>query len=145
MSWSQILRRLPVSFSKLFFYKKYFKIGIISDGNLSRESEVIELKSNVENLSCQFLELGQRYDISSQNYQKKSEDFSPKNIQELLQVAVATAEFECEGQVEKFMSKEINIQDFLSGYMEAKKLSTLRKFKEDRLSYQLNAFEKANF
>lgn len=118
---------------------------IILDENLSRESEVIELKSNVENLSCQFLELGQRYDISSQNYQKKSEDFSPKNIQDLLQVAVANSDFECEGHIEKFMSKEISVQDFLSGYMEAKKLSTLRKFKEDRLSYQLNAFEKANF
>lgn len=62
-----------------------------------------------------------------------------------MEIAVSTADSECERHVDKFLHGQIEIQTFLDRYMKAKKLSALRKAKEERLSHQLKALEKATF
>lgn len=64
-------------------------------------------------------------------------------LQELLQIAVSSADSECEQHVENFLNGRIDVQTFLDEYTKTKKLSALRKAKEERLSHQLNALERA--
>ena len=66
-------------------------------------------------------------------------------MQELLQIAVSAADSKCENYVEEFLNGTIDVQIFVDRYMKAKILSTLRKAKEERLTHQLNALERATF
>jgi len=45
--------------------------------------------------------------------------------------------------VELFLSGKIDVQTFLNSYTDSKKISAMRKAKEERLSHQLNALERA--
>lgn len=45
--------------------------------------------------------------------------------------------------MEQFLGGKIDVQTFLDRYMSAKKLTALRKAKEERLAHQLNALERA--
>lgn len=65
------------------------------------------------------------------------------SFQELLQIAVSSADSACEEHVENFLNGRIDVQAFLDEYTKTKKLSALRKAKEERLSHQLNALERA--
>lgn len=109
----------------------------ISRENLEKEEMVSTLQQKVQEISSEFLELGAKYEASSQQYQKKCEEYSPTNIKELLSIATSNAESDCENSTSKFLQGDCNLQTFLTDFLEAKRLFALRKFKEERLSYQL--------
>lgn len=92
-----------------------------------------------------FQTLGLRYDELSTNYKQKSEIFTPQHIQQLLQIAVSTADTLCEQHVNDFLNGKLDAPTFLTNYMDAKKLCALRKAKEDRLALQLRQLERANY
>ncbi|CAO1426231.1 unnamed protein product [Diamesa tonsa] len=106
--------------------------------NLSKEEDLVELKSNVEKLSQEFSQLGERYEQNNIKYQRKSEEFSPSHIKELLAIGVSTMENSLEDGVENFLSGKESLPEFLDKFMEAKKIIATRKYKEERLSYQLS-------
>lgn len=119
------------------------EVESIAGENLSREQVINDLKNHLNDTTNGLLGLGHRYDQLSLAYKKKSEEFTPQHIRELLQIAVSTADSTCESHVESFLKGTIDVQTFLLSYMEAKKLSATRKAKEERLSVQLNALERA--
>lgn len=142
----------------------------IAEENITKKREMDEIKTKLGQQFIDLRELGEQYEIRNNQYQKKAEEFAPQNIkvnliqlqlfelrsdikiiylfdvfQELLQIAASTSDTDCENCVEKFLGKEIDIQMFLNQYMEAKKLSAMRKAKEEQLNKQLNALERATF
>lgn len=98
----------------------------------------MELKSNVEKLSLEFSQIGERYEQNNVKYQRKSEEFSPSHIKEMLAIGVSTMENSLEDDVENFLSGKESMSVFLDKFMEAKKIIATRKYKEERLSYQLS-------
>lgn len=113
--------------------------------NLAREQHLLQLRTNVETKLAEFRQHGDQYDALSQRYQKKSEEFAPQHIKELLQIAASTADSICDTHVEQFLRGEIDVQNFLDRYKEAKQLSAMRKAKEERLSHQLNELERHTY
>lgn len=110
----------------------------LASENLEYESRLIELKSSVETLSSEFIDLGKTYHQTSQKYEEKASEYKPENIQHLLQIGIANAEANCEEIIEKFLDGQLPLSNFLENFMEIKKLIATRKFKEERLNLQLN-------
>lgn len=113
--------------------------------NLAREQQLLQVRANVENKLIEFRQHGDQYDALSLRYQKKSEEFAPQHIKELLQIAASTADSICDTHVDQFLRGEIDVQIFLDRYKEAKQLSAMRKAKEERLSHQLNELERHTY
>jgi ESCRT-I complex subunit VPS37 len=106
--------------------------------NLEKDSALKELQQAVETLSSDMLSLGAHYSQTNKKYEEKAEEYSPENIRQMLEIAVSNAEGECESTVESFLEGSQSLGEFLEEFMKVKKLIALRKFKEERLNYQLN-------
>lgn len=106
--------------------------------NLAKDSSLGELKSNVEALSTEFSNLGLHYNETNKKYDEKALEYSPENIRQMLEIGVSNAETECEETVEAFLEGNQTLPEFLEDFMKVKKLIATRKFKEERLNYQLN-------
>lgn len=120
-------------------------IKLMATENLSRKQHMDELRSNIEEKLNEFRKLGGSYESLSARYQKKSEEFAPQHIKELLQIAASNADAVCETFVEQFLNGSIDVQQFLDHYREGKRISAMRKAKEERLTHQLNELERATF
>lgn len=105
--------------------------------NLEKDSELRELKTAVESLSTEFTNLGAHYQQTNEKYEDKASEYSPENIRQLLEIGVSNAESECEDTVESFLEGNQGLNEFLENFMKIKKLIATRKFKEERLNFQL--------
>lgn len=56
---------------------------------------------------------------------------------------MVSADSDCDTHVHDFLNSKLDVQVFLDRYLKTKVLGTLRKAKEERLSHQLNALERA--
>jgi len=106
--------------------------------NLERGETLHHLRTSVESLSTEFLTLGAKYNLTNRRYDDKSAEYSPENIRQMLEIGVSNAESECEETVESFLEGNQSLNEFLENFMKIKKLIATRKFKEERLNYQLN-------
>lgn len=119
-------------------------VETVARENLTREQHMQSLRTNIETKLDEFRQLGNVYDSLSNRYQKKSDEFAPQHIKELLQIAVSNADSLCETHVEQFLNGGMDVQQFLDQYREAKRTSAMRKAKEERLAHQLNELERSS-
>lgn len=111
----------------------------LAKDNLAKNSTLDALKMSVESLSVEFVNLGAGYNQTNKRYEDKASEYTPHNIRQLLEIGVSNAESECEEIVEAFLEgNQSNLSEFLENFTKVKKLIALRKFKEERLNYQLN-------
>lgn len=110
----------------------------LANQNFQMKTQLDELKLKIGELSTEFAGMAEMYDEVHRRYVEKSQEYSPAQIQYGLQIAVSNAEFKCEKFVENFLNGEDTLTQFLDNFMETKKLIATRKFKEERLNYQLN-------
>lgn len=113
--------------------------------NLSREQHLSQLRANIESKLEEFRNLSSSYETLSTRYQRKSDEFAPQHIKELLQIAALKADGICDTYVEQFLNKSMDVQQFLDQYRKGKQISAMRKAKEERLAHQLNELERATF
>lgn len=110
----------------------------LANQNLEMKTKLDALKTAIEELSADFINSGGKYEEVNRRYVEKSQEYSPDNIKQLLQIAVSNAEADCDQYVENFLNGDDTITQFLDNFMETKKLIATRKFKEERLNFQLN-------
>lgn len=113
------------------------EVDSLSQENMSRESRLSELKTSVNSLTEEIREKSNNFHALLAKYAEKSDEFEPENIRQLLEIAVSNAENECDEIVEEFLHGNRNTNEFLEEFMKIKKLKAIRKFKEERLNYQL--------
>lgn len=118
-------------------------VGAMANENLTKESQVQQLQQSVSEQLAHFVRLGEQYETLNQRYQKKSEEFAPQHIKELLQIEASNADGVCDTHVDGLLSGKTDVQTFIDSYLQAKKLSAMRKAKEERLTHQLRELEKA--
>lgn len=118
-------------------------VGTAATENMSKEAQLTNLRQNVTTQLASFVQLGERYETLNQRYQRKSEEFAPQHIKELLQIEASTADSICDQHVSGFLSGTVDVQTFLDQYLQTKKLSAMRKAKEERLAHQLRELERA--
>lgn len=120
-------------------------VKVVATENLTREKHMQQLRTVIDDMLNEFRKLGGSYESLSTRYQKKSEEFAPQHIKELLQIAASNADSVCDTYVQQFLNGAIDVQQFLDQYREAKQISAMRKAKEERLTHQLNELERATF
>lgn len=113
--------------------------------SLSCEEHLRQVTESVETKLQEFRALSTSYESLSARYQRKSDEFAPQHIKELLQIAALNADGICDTHVQQFLGGKMDVQQFIDQYREAKRISAMRKAKEERLSHQLNEFERATF
>lgn len=118
-------------------------VGSMANENLTKESQLQQLQQNVSDQLATFVQLGESYETLNQRYQKKSEEFAPQHIKEMLQIEASNADGVCDMHVDGLLNGKVDVQAFLDNYLQAKKLSAMRKAKEERLTHQLRELEKA--
>lgn len=119
------------------------QVEIIARENESKEVHLVELKRKLSDDVTTLKNLGEKCDQLNKKYLRKSEEYEPQHIRELLQIAASDADIDCERHVELFLNGKIDVQTFLQSYTHSKKMSSERKVKEERLTQQLEALERA--
>lgn len=116
-----------------------------AEANVAKEPELRELQSDVANKVQTVTALKARYDQLIQRYNKLSEAFTPDHIKECLKRAADESHEESERIAEDFLNRKIDVERFLSSYIECRKLGQARRTKEEKLAHQLNELKRASY
>lgn len=90
-------------------------------------------------------ELKAHYDNLISQYSKLSQVFAPDHIRECLKQAADESHEQSELIAENFINRKIDVEHFLSSYIECRKLGQARRTKEEKLGHQLNELKRAGY
>ncbi|KAM0733809.1 Vacuolar protein sorting-associated protein 37A [Formica fusca] len=116
-----------------------------AEANAAKEPELKQLQADVTDNVKTVAVLKARYDHLIQRYNKLSEVFTPDHIKECLREAADESHEESEKIAEDFLNRKIDVERFLSTYIECRKLGQARRTKEEKLAHQLNELKRAGF
>lgn len=117
----------------------------ITDLNLSVEESIEDLRKDIETRLEEVTKLVFENERLNVNYQSLSEKYSPRNIKQLLRVAAEKANADGDRIAESFLQGDLEVDKFVSMYLQAKTLGQIRKTKEEKLSHQLESLDKASY
>ncbi|XP_014603869.1 PREDICTED: vacuolar protein sorting-associated protein 37A [Polistes canadensis] len=113
--------------------------------NAAKEPELKQLQADVTEKIQTVAVLKARYDQLIQRYNKLSEIFTPDQIKECLRQAADESHEESEKIAEDFLNGKVDVERFLSTYIECRKLGQARRTKEEKLAHQLNELKRAGY
>ncbi|KAI4501100.1 hypothetical protein M0802_003903 [Mischocyttarus mexicanus] len=113
--------------------------------NAAKEPELKQLQDNVTEKIQTVAVLKARYDQLIQRYNKLSEIFTPDQIKECLRQAADESHEKSEKIAEDFLTGKVDVERFLSTYIECRKLGQARRTKEEKLAHQLNELKRAGY
>ncbi|EZA59210.1 hypothetical protein DMN91_008299 [Ooceraea biroi] len=116
-----------------------------AEANVAKEPELKQLQADVADKVKTVAVLKARYDHLIQRYNKLSEVFTPDHIKECLRREADESHEESEKIAEDFLNRKIDVERFLSTYIECRKLGQARRTKEEKLAHQLNELKRAGF
>lgn len=116
-----------------------------AEANIAKEPELRQLQTDVAEKVKKVAILKARYDHLIQRYNKLSEVFTPDHIKECLRKAADESHEESEKIAEDFLNRKIDVERFLSTYIECRKLGQARRTKEEKLAHQLNELKRAGY
>ncbi|XP_069169108.1 vacuolar protein sorting-associated protein 37A isoform X2 [Procambarus clarkii] len=117
----------------------------LAKANLERSSDYEHARDATIQKVEELTSLRASFEEMTLMQQKASEKLAPASIQESLLIVAAQSEEESEKIAEDFLQKHIQVEAFLSSYMEKRIETHLRKFKGERLGAQLRELQKAGF
>ncbi|XP_043280229.1 vacuolar protein sorting-associated protein 37A-like [Venturia canescens] len=117
----------------------------IASENLSKETDLKDLQAEVAEKIETVTVLKARYDNLIQHYNKLSVVFTPDHIKECLKQAADESHEESEKIAQDFLNRKIDVERFLSTYIECRKLGQARRTKEEKLAHQLNELKRAGY
>ncbi|XP_043496142.1 vacuolar protein sorting-associated protein 37A isoform X2 [Polistes fuscatus] len=113
--------------------------------NAAKEPELKQLQADVTEKIQTVAVLKARYDQLIQRYNKLSEIFTPDQIKECLRQAADESHEKSEKIAEDFLNGKVDVERFLSTYIECRKLGQARRTKEEKLAHQLNELKRAGY
>lgn len=116
----------------------------LANENLEKENVLKEKTEDLKEKVLLLTELQDKHEMKNQQYDQLVEKYSPQNIKEQLMKRVKVHEEESDQMVEEFLDKKVDLDTFLSSYIEKRMTTHRLQTKEERLRYQLEALEKAS-
>ncbi|OXU27747.1 hypothetical protein TSAR_003166 [Trichomalopsis sarcophagae] len=110
--------------------------------NLDQEQQLQELREDVTEKVQTVEALKARYDKLIQQYNKLSEVFAPEHIRDCLREAADESQEQSETIAQDFLNRKIDVERFLSTYVECRKLGQARRTKEEKLTHQINELKR---
>ncbi|KAK0167504.1 hypothetical protein PV327_004894 [Microctonus hyperodae] len=117
----------------------------MANSNLAKEAELKTLQDEITSKIQTVSQLKTHYDYLIQQYNKLSEAFTPDHIRECLKQVADDSHEQSEKIAENFLEKKIDVERFLSTYIECRKLGQARRTKEEKLAHQLNELKRAGY
>ncbi|KRT85720.1 hypothetical protein AMK59_1147 [Oryctes borbonicus] len=117
----------------------------LADLNLSKEKQLEELQKDIDFRIQEVTKLAFENERLNITYQNLSDKYSPENIKGQLKLAAEKSEAESEEIADTFLKGEIDVDKFVSMYIQSRSLTQARKTKEEKLSQQLQILKKAGF
>ncbi|XP_066591383.1 vacuolar protein sorting-associated protein 37B [Prorops nasuta] len=105
----------------------------LAEFNLSKQPELQENKRSLRELSEKGNELCLRVKQKLEEIKEKSGVMTVETAFELLQAAAAEMEEESEKIAEKFLARDIEVDEFLEQFMSRRRIMHLRKVKVDKI------------
>ncbi|XP_055895539.1 vacuolar protein sorting-associated protein 37A-like [Biomphalaria glabrata] len=106
----------------------------LAQSNLSKKSEIENLRKILLAKSAELDNLKIEFENHCERHMSLSDEYHPSHIQTNLKVAVMEADEESEVVAEKFLDKELDVDEFLKSFMEKRTLCHLRRAKEEKLN-----------
>lgn len=107
----------------------------LAQSNLLMKPKIESLKNEVMEKNSEFDSLKIDFEDHCQKHIALSEQYHPSHIQTNLKVAVMEADEESENIAEKFLEKDIDVDEFVKTFMEKRTLCYLRRAKEEKLNH----------
>ncbi|GLH14248.1 Parcxpwfx02 [Gryllus bimaculatus] len=117
----------------------------VAKENLSKEPRLQHLKTVVKKKLDVVASLKAQYESHSNEYQKQSEKYAPDNIRDNLRIATVCTDEESERVADEFLNKQLDVETFVTSYMEKRTSFYSRKTREEKLSRQLQELERAGY
>ncbi|XP_022899918.1 vacuolar protein sorting-associated protein 37A [Onthophagus taurus] len=117
----------------------------MADSNLSKEEQLVNLQKGIDERIEEVTKLAFENERLNVKYQSLSDKYSPRNIQEELKLAAEQSERDTEKIAESFLKGEMDVDKFVTLFMQSRALTQMRKTKEEKLSQQLESLERAGF
>ncbi|XP_058805587.1 vacuolar protein sorting-associated protein 37A [Phymastichus coffea] len=112
--------------------------------NLSKEQQLAELREEVVEKMETMETLKTRYEKLVERYNKLSEVYDAEHIRDCLSQAADESQEQSEVIAQDFLDRKIDVERFLSTYVECRKLGQARRTKEEKLTHQLNELKRAH-
>ena len=112
---------------------------------MEKEGALKELQEDVASKVETVAVLKAQYDNVIQRYNELSVVFTPDHIKECLKRAADESHEESEKIAQDFLNRKIDVERFLSTYIECRKLGQARRTKEEKLAHQLNELKRAGY
>ncbi|GFR90672.1 vacuolar protein sorting-associated protein 37A-like [Elysia marginata] len=106
----------------------------LAQSNLLLKPKIESLKSEVVEKNSELDRIKTDFEQHCQKHMTLSEQYHPSHIQTNLKVAVMEADEESENIAEKFLEKDIDVDEFVKTFMEKRTLCYLRRAKEEKLN-----------
>ncbi|KAL8622141.1 hypothetical protein ACOMHN_052943 [Nucella lapillus] len=107
----------------------------LARSNLSQKPKIKELKEQLAEKMAHYDELRGGFEGRCEQQLTMAEQFRPSHIQTNFKVAILQAEEESEHIMQDFLTKKLEVEDFIQQFLEKRKLCHLRKAKEEKLSH----------
>ncbi|XP_059053088.1 vacuolar protein sorting-associated protein 37B [Achroia grisella] len=117
----------------------------LAEFNLSKEPELEQLKSDVQQKSEVGEQLCSRIQELLDNYKTKSAGISPDATLAVLQTSAAESEEDSEKMAQDFLSGKIEVDKFLEQFEPIRKNMHLRKFKAEKMSELLRTGNQSSY
>ncbi|KAH9508254.1 Vacuolar protein sorting-associated protein 37A [Bulinus truncatus] len=106
----------------------------LAQSNLSKKTEIENLKKLLIVKNTELENLKAEFENHCERHMSLSDMYHPSHIQTNLKVAVMEADEESEIIAERFLEKELDVDEFLKSFMEKRTLCHLRRAKEEKLN-----------
>ncbi|XP_026677205.1 vacuolar protein sorting-associated protein 37A isoform X3 [Diaphorina citri] len=117
----------------------------LANENLEKENKLKELTQETKEKVELLTELQCTHEMKNHQYDQLVERYSPHNIRERLLKTVNIHEEESERIADNFLDNKIDLDTFLGTYIDKRVVTHRLRAKEERLSFQLEALEKASY
>lgn len=91
-----------------------------------------------------FNEEKSKFDQLVEKHDELAKVFSPTNIRDCLSEAADKSQEQSERIADDFLNSKIDVERFLSSYIECRKLGQARRTKEEKLTHQLNELKRSS-
>ncbi|XP_013184222.2 vacuolar protein sorting-associated protein 37B [Amyelois transitella] len=117
----------------------------LAEFNLSKEPELEELKAQVQQKSETGEQLCTRIQELLDEYKTKSAGISPGTTLALLQTSAAESEEQSDEIAQDFLSKKIDVEQFLTDFEPIRKKMHLKKFKAEKMNELLRTGSQSSY
>lgn len=99
------------------------QVEALANENLSKQEKLEKLRKKVSKRVEEARKVKASFDEKNKEFERLSQQYQPQNIQEVLRLATIKSDEESEIIADKFLNREMDVEQFLVEYIDKRKVS----------------------